>query len=652
MKKILLAIGFFIALTTEAQVVNKFRDSSVFFKGVRFDSTLVFKGLKSGSTADTNVVVISSTGKASKVSKSAFLGDLPIYSISDSNTVINYDVLNSQNTPPVSPSTGDVYLVGTVPTGAWVGHAKDIAEWNGSSWDFTDGIQGDFLYNATTALTYIFRSGNWVQTTGIPALNNGNTISSGLKVGTNNARSLTFETNNANRGRFDSVGRFYVYNLPASSTGDTFVTQVNSLGEFTKQGKSTFLSGISGGGGGSTDSIYLFRTYAQLRTEMLAHALIGGASYQLTDFQNIYDQSATDLTKTATGETLILTAVSDSSFSPIVYSLEYPTDIIHYDITIDTTYVNGAPAKGKITYRENENGIKTPFDFRTVLMYNDFDFTESLYFDLSKNISDVELSGNPKLLKSFADVEFPFCVITGNVNNVKGLTTLGSLIDGDVVNVSNAIINGSYIKGISLSTGVKIYGATFGGNITQMINVDVTECTITGKSDYCTTGTWTNSTFGEQVNKCIGTNFSNSTIGGRVDRIINCAILTDTIIDRLYWCQDVAMFHTYVNGYAQGLNQLTLTSVHSDCNVKHIQGVSMFDSKSGFVGCTITGTSAASVFGHIKVECLVQGKTIDQATYPELFNETYTKTIYKKPNGTIWYTWLDNSNVAQFTEIL
>mgnify|MGYP000334855647 CR=1 FL=1 len=246
MKKILLAIGFFIALTTEAQVVNKFRDSSVFFKGVRFDSTLVFKGLKSGSTADTNVVVISSTGNASKVSKSAFLGDLPIYSISDSNAVINYDVLNSQNAPPGSPATGDTYLVGTSPTGAWVGHAKDIAEWNGSAWVFTDGVQGDFLYNATNALTYIFRSGNWVQTTGIPALNNGNTISSGLIIGTNNARSLTFETNNVNRGRFDSIGRFHIYNLPTSSTSDTFVTKSDLSGKLTKVGQSTFLSGVGG----------------------------------------------------------------------------------------------------------------------------------------------------------------------------------------------------------------------------------------------------------------------------------------------------------------------------------------------------------------------------------------------------------------------
>jgi len=168
---------------------------------------------------------------------------LPVYVQADSSTINSYDVLNSQNTPPVSPSTGDVYLVGNVPTGAWVGHAKDIAEWNGSAWVFTDGVQGDFLYNSTTALTYIFRSGNWVQTTGIPALNNGNTISSGLIIGTNNARSLTFETNNVNRGRFDSVGRFHVYNLPTASTGDTFVTKSDLGGKLTKVGQSTFLSG-------------------------------------------------------------------------------------------------------------------------------------------------------------------------------------------------------------------------------------------------------------------------------------------------------------------------------------------------------------------------------------------------------------------------
>ena len=172
---------------------------------------------------------------------------LPVYVQVDSTIITSYDVLNSQNAPPGSPATGDTYLVGTSPSGAWVGHAKDIAEWNGSSWDFTDGVQGDFLYNATTALTYIFRSGNWVQTSGIPALHNGNNISSELKIGTNNARSLTFETNNVNRGRFDSIGRFHIYNLPTSSTSDTFVTKSDLSGKLTKVGKSTFLSGVGVG---------------------------------------------------------------------------------------------------------------------------------------------------------------------------------------------------------------------------------------------------------------------------------------------------------------------------------------------------------------------------------------------------------------------
>jgi hypothetical protein len=165
-----------------------------------------------------------------------------LYTNTDSATINSYDVLNSQNTPPISPNTGDVYLVGTVPTGAWVGQAKDIAEWNGSAWVFTDGVQGDFLYNATTALTYIFRSGNWVQTTGIPALNNGNTTSSGLKIGTNNARSLSFETNNVNRGRFDSVGRFYVY--------DTSLRKANKYLQIDSITGRLVASDISGGGGG------------------------------------------------------------------------------------------------------------------------------------------------------------------------------------------------------------------------------------------------------------------------------------------------------------------------------------------------------------------------------------------------------------------
>lgn len=303
MKKYTLILLVFISLSAKSQVVNRFRDSTWFAKSVRFDSAIyLIKGASNGkvltsdaygratwqsasggvsqSALDDSINSVRSIRKVDTLYKNldsiiykingvryavkdsvgsgggsqtlSISNDtltisggnsviLPVYIQIDSSTINSYDVLNSQNTPPISPNTGDVYLVGNVPTGAWVGHAKDIAEWNGSEWVFTDGVQGDFLYNATNALTYIFRSGNWVQTTGIPALNNGNTISSGLRIGTNNARSLTFETNNVNRGRFDSIGRFYVY--------DTSLRKSNKYLQIDSITGRLVASEISGGGG-------------------------------------------------------------------------------------------------------------------------------------------------------------------------------------------------------------------------------------------------------------------------------------------------------------------------------------------------------------------------------------------------------------------
>jgi hypothetical protein len=45
-------------------------------------------------------------------------------------------------TPPVSPSTGDRYIVASGGTGAWNGHDDDITEWDGAAWDFTTPTLG------------------------------------------------------------------------------------------------------------------------------------------------------------------------------------------------------------------------------------------------------------------------------------------------------------------------------------------------------------------------------------------------------------------------------------------------------------------------------------------------------------------------------
>lgn len=51
-------------------------------------------------------------------------------------------ISRSLNTPPVSPATGDVYIVAAGGTGAWTGQDDDIATWNGASWDFDTPTEG------------------------------------------------------------------------------------------------------------------------------------------------------------------------------------------------------------------------------------------------------------------------------------------------------------------------------------------------------------------------------------------------------------------------------------------------------------------------------------------------------------------------------
>ena len=48
--------------------------------------------------------------------------------------------------PPTSPSVGDRYIVASSATGDWSGHDDEIAQWNGSSWDFTEPLEGMFVF--------------------------------------------------------------------------------------------------------------------------------------------------------------------------------------------------------------------------------------------------------------------------------------------------------------------------------------------------------------------------------------------------------------------------------------------------------------------------------------------------------------------------
>jgi len=48
--------------------------------------------------------------------------------------------------PPTGPETGDRVIVGTSPTGIFVGHVGEIAQWNGAAWVFTVPKRGTVIY--------------------------------------------------------------------------------------------------------------------------------------------------------------------------------------------------------------------------------------------------------------------------------------------------------------------------------------------------------------------------------------------------------------------------------------------------------------------------------------------------------------------------
>jgi len=71
-------------------------------------------------------------------------------------------VIDQLSTPPGGPLVGDRYIVGSSPTGAWAGRADDIAEWNGSGWDFYTPTDGWAVWNQVQDKQQTYNGAAWV----------------------------------------------------------------------------------------------------------------------------------------------------------------------------------------------------------------------------------------------------------------------------------------------------------------------------------------------------------------------------------------------------------------------------------------------------------------------------------------------------------
>lgn len=107
-------------------------------------------------------------------------------------------------------------------------------------------------------------------------------------------------------------------------------------------------------------------TRAAMLSLISTNALVQGAKYLLNDYQTVYTQDQSGVTKTGPTEPLVLTATAVNQLSTIAYSVTYPQDIIYYNITNDSSRVPGC-TKGYIFRRiATDLNIDMPLDWRII----------------------------------------------------------------------------------------------------------------------------------------------------------------------------------------------------------------------------------------------------------------------------------------------
>lgn len=86
------------------------------------------------------------------------------------------------NAPPTSPADGDRYLVSypaAQATGDWTGHDNELAQYNGSSWDYTPVSEGMAMWIEDEDTVYTYNGTAWVKMSSTQQHNN----SAGLQGG-------------------------------------------------------------------------------------------------------------------------------------------------------------------------------------------------------------------------------------------------------------------------------------------------------------------------------------------------------------------------------------------------------------------------------------------------------------------------------------
>ena len=404
-------------------------------------------------------------------------------------------------------------------------------------------------------------------------------------------------------------------------------------------------------------------TYADFYTAITGGNLVIGKTYIIMDFQTVYDQMDFDaggslkptlVTKTGSVEQIWVLALAPNQIASQAYSATYPNDKIQYDWTYNTTFVNGSPAKGRISERIDDNNNRTDYDHREIKFIR--------YDDGAGNFTVINDNGN-------ASGEFLTFVQNFTGGNIKDnwlgdFYSIGALYGQEYANnvfaggfvVSNNSSSlfynntfSSYVNNNTFSGGVNtntfsgdVNNNTFSGNVNRnTFSSYVYSNTFSGGEVYSNTfsgyvysntfsgGEVYNNTFSGYVN-------SNTFSGGEVyNNTFSGYVNSNTFNNRVN--SNTFNNNVYNNTFSGNVNSNTFSgyifnnTFNGYVIVNTFSGNVIVNTFSGNVSnntFTYTGT-----LQYVTITDNLQNKTIDDTTYPFLFNTDYKKEILKASNS-------------------
>ena len=132
-------------------------------------------------------------------------GPLPVNSVGD-------------ETPPGSPSDGDIYCLGASPTGAWSGQAGKIAFYNTSSWVFLTPETQMLVRAKDEGLDYRWSGSAWVAVAAGGAVIGGAYRTSSQSIANATWTTVTFQSEYADEASIWSGGAPTEFAIPAGKT--------------------------------------------------------------------------------------------------------------------------------------------------------------------------------------------------------------------------------------------------------------------------------------------------------------------------------------------------------------------------------------------------------------------------------------------------